>query len=90
MTATVGHTGDAADGEIRPLDELRSSGLLWLVNRVVFHPRGFALALNLNDDGNVDGWQLVGDGTEVWSYAPDVDEDALMAAATFTLQQAPL
>lgn len=54
----------------RPLSELRESGLLWLINRTVLHPRGFALALVV--DGNeVVGWQLLGDGTEPWSFGDD-------------------
>ena len=32
--------------DYRPLLELSEAGLLWLINRVVFHPRGIALALH--------------------------------------------
>lgn len=62
--------------------ELRESGLLWLVNRAVFHPRGFALALVMRDSEPV-GWQLLGDGSEPWRFG--VDEDELFAAAEATL-----
>jgi len=51
----------------RPLDQLRTSGLLWLINRTVFHPRGFALGLHENN-GEVTGWSLQGDGTDPWLY----------------------
>lgn len=52
----------------RPFVELRETGLLWLLNRVVFHPRGFALALHFTDDlSECVGWSLLGDGTEPWS-----------------------
>lgn len=57
--------------EGRPLGELRSSGLLWLINRVVFHPRGFALALHADETGAVTGWSLQGNGTEPWSFPLD-------------------
>jgi hypothetical protein len=59
--------------------------LLWLINRVVFHPRGYALALHYPDGttreqidaGGVEpvGWELLGDGSEPWLYGPDVEED---------------
>lgn len=52
--------------------ELRDSGLLWLINRVVFHPRGYALALHFDDyHEEVVGWSLLGDGTEVWTMGED-------------------
>lgn len=51
-----------------PVD-LREDGVLWLINRVVFHPRGFALGLN--PDGS---FCLLGDGTEVWTM-PEKAED---------------
>ena len=57
----------------RPFAEFRDSGLLWLMNRVVFHPRGYALALHYHSivdgvsRGDAVGWSLLGDGTEPWS-----------------------
>ena len=52
----------------RPFAELRETGLLWLLNRVVFHPRGYALALHFDDSYTAaTGWSLMGDGTEPWS-----------------------
>jgi hypothetical protein len=70
------------DDESRSFGELRSSGLLWLINRVVFHPRGFALALTMHD-GEPTGWTLLGDGSEVWRF--DGDEDDLFERASKTL-----
>lgn len=68
----------------RPLSELRDTGLLWLINKAVFHPRGFALALHLSDPDpagvkTVTGWSIEGDGTEAWIFGPGVDEDAMLA-----------
>ena len=51
----------------RPVSELSDSGLLWLINRTVFHPRGFALGLVTGEDGEAVGWQLLGDGSGPWS-----------------------
>jgi hypothetical protein len=73
--------------DIRTWEQLRTSGLLWLVNRVVFHPRGFALAL-CRKDGQVVGWRLIGDGTEVWRFEGG-SEDELFAAAQATLTHDP-
>lgn len=44
---------------MRKFSELSSSGILWLINRVVFHPRGFALALHFEDDGTAVGWSIL-------------------------------
>ena len=70
--------------DARPWSELRDSGLLWLINRTVFHPRGYALGLVLAR-GVPLGWQLVGDGSEPWSF--DGDEAGLFAAAEQTLSE---
>lgn len=56
---------------------LHEDGLLWLINRCVFHPRGFALA-HIRD---TDEWSLLGDGTDVWAFPYD-SEDESFAAAT--------
>jgi len=54
----------------------RRTGLLWYVNRVAFHPRGFALALDEQDDGRV-LWELWGNGDEPYLYHADVSENAM-------------
>lgn len=62
-------------GEIRPFSELRDSGLLWLMNRVVFHPRGWALAFHYDSNDVLVGWSLLGDGAEVWSMGIDGEDE---------------
>lgn len=47
--------------------DLIDDSLLWLINRTVFHPRGYALRY---DDGTGE-FALIGDGTEPWVYAGD-------------------
>lgn len=42
----------------RPLGELSESGLLWLINRTVFHPRGMSLAVHRTGKA-VTGWSLI-------------------------------
>jgi hypothetical protein len=44
--------------------DLRSDGLLWLINRCVFHPRGYALGY----DEEQRTFCLLGDGTEPWEF----------------------
>lgn len=61
---------------VRPWHELRDTGLLWLINRVILHPRGYALAIQMNPDGTSSGWNLVGDGTEPWQYGCDAESQA--------------
>ena len=74
----------------RPFEDLRDSGLLWLINRAVFHPRGFALALTITDGGQATGWSLLGDGSEPWQYGEvDVENDKFRRAeATLNGQRA--
>lgn len=55
---------------VRGLHELRSTGLLWLINASVLHPRGYAMALHYDDDMHCIGWSLLGDGSEPWSFDP--------------------
>lgn len=55
--------------------EFREKGLLWALNRHVFHPRGYAVAFHFDDDGNVIGWSLLGDGTDIWAFEPETDEN---------------
>jgi hypothetical protein len=75
-----------ADGDPgRPFAELRDAGLLWLVNRTALHPRGFALALHFDQEGNATGWSLLGDGTEPWAFLMDKEEDHCFARAEATL-----
>lgn len=74
-------TGRGADS--RPLSELSDSGLLWLINATVFHPRGFALALDMTPDGEVTGWALLGNGTEPWVFGGPRNERFAAAEETF-------
>lgn len=64
--------------EPRSWEDLRETGLLWLINRVVFHPRGWAFAL-IRRDNEIVGWALQGDGAEVWRF--DGAEDELFSKA---------
>lgn len=65
----------------RPFADLRDSGLLWLVNTSVLHPRGYALALHFDAEGNATGWSLQGNGSEPWTFmADDPELDVRFAA----------
>lgn len=59
---------------MKTFKEFQDSGLLWAINRYVFHPRGHAIAFAISDDGKVDGWLLMGDGTEVWAFDEETDD----------------
>ena len=75
--AGEGHPDDKA----RPWAELLDAGVLWAINRTVFHPRGFALAIEaVAETGEVTGWSLQGDGSEPWKFNDDGMEDARFAA----------
>lgn len=81
----VGHTirrgRDVPPPVRRPLAELRTSGLLWLINRIVFHPRGLALALHYDKDETVTGWSLLrATNGEPFAFEPDADDRGFKAA----------
>lgn len=75
-----------ANEEIRTFEEWRDTGLLWLINRTVFHPRGFALAL-VYADGVAVGWSLLGDGSEAWMYGDEQAETEKFRAVEATFAQ---
>lgn len=61
---------------MRTFEDFRAAGLLWLVNRHVFHPMGYALTFHIDTETKrVLGWSIQGDGREVWSFA-EKDDDA--------------
>jgi hypothetical protein len=79
---------DERDRPPRPFDDLRASGLLWLINRALLHPRGYALALHV-EGGEAVGWSLLGDGSEPWRYdETDVDEREPFRRLQQTLREA--
>lgn len=62
-------------------NDLRTTGLLWLINRVVFHPRGFCLGLYADNDEepfNIVGWQIKGNGSETFNFKPEDDDRHLL------------
>lgn len=73
----------SSGGVVRPWEELITTGLLWLINASVLHPRGYALGLVIGPDG-IKGWRLLGDGSKPWRF--DDDTTGQFAAAQFTLQ----
>lgn len=77
-----------------PIEALLDTGMIWLINRVVFHPRGFRLALHIsgtgaeNEDHKVIGWGLEPElsGETAW-FAPE-DDIRLFKTAEATLAAA--
>lgn len=62
----------------RPFSEMRSTGMLWLINRLL-HTWGYALGIHVDDDGNATGWEVHGDGSEPWKFGDSVPEDELFS-----------
>lgn len=84
-------TSDDGQDVQYPVGDLSAHGLLWLINRVVFHPRGFALGIN-PDTGD---WSLLGDGTEAWRFGayPDgteMDDVGFARAEAFLAAHRPV
>lgn len=64
-------------------NELEKSGLLWMINRYIFHPRGFTFGLVPDERGNMTGWALLGTGKECYKFMSDMDDMGFLAAETF-------
>jgi len=75
MTACPEKTHPLPERPASSFDQLRATGLLWLINRVALHPRGFALALEYADgDPEPVGWSLAYAGAgEPWCF-PHAEE----------------
>lgn len=80
---------DEVDQQVpaRPFSEMADNGVLWAVNRTLFHPRGFALWFGTDEHGVSLGWGIDGDGTEPWSFGPDIDEVGKMRAFEALLER---
>mgnify|MGYP006921322236 CR=1 FL=1 len=76
-------TTDADTDVLHDFEEMRPLGILYLINKAVFHPRGFALSLSYSDDGELLGWQMLGDGTEAWRMSADQENDLFPAVEAF-------
>jgi len=74
---------DEKDITLYTFNELEKSGLLWLINRIVFHPRGFVLGLIPDENGNIIGWTVVGEGKNPLVFNPEMDEMGFLTAETF-------
>lgn len=62
-------------GQPHPWADLRTSGLLWLINRTAFHPRGVALAVHTDKRG-ASGWSLMAnEDREPYTFDPATDDD---------------
>lgn len=63
-------------GAPRSWADFRNSGMLWLINRTAFHPRGLALAFHYNEGSEAAGWSLYrNDDGEPWQFDPATDDD---------------
>lgn len=63
--------------ELREVN-LFDDGLLYVINREVFHPEGMALA---HSNGR---FYILGDGVEPWSFDPDLATEKEAAWEAFT------
>lgn len=54
------------------LRRFHADGLLYLVNTSVLHPRGLALTLHADDEGNPIGLSVSGDGIEPWCFGDEL------------------
>jgi hypothetical protein len=68
--------------------DFRDKGLLWALNRHVFHPRGLAVAFHYDDglDLPPTGWSIEGDGMEAWSFGDSLDDEGFEKFQTFLLE----
>lgn len=64
------------EGEGLPFEHLTNHGVLWAINRVLFHPRGFALAVHTTKEtGLISGWSIIWDGSEPGTFTEETDDE---------------
>ena len=68
----------APERQVFTFAQMLPTGVLWLINRTVFHPRGLALGLTVRHDEDAEhaeGWEIVAspDGTPYRYDDPDVE-----------------
>lgn len=59
------------------MKRFHEEGLIWLVNTALLHPRGWALTIHLDNNGEPVGLSIQGDGLEPWAFAPGEQADIL-------------
>lgn len=61
---------DWADNPTYWLRQLQDTGILWAINRYIFHPRGLTFALGLDRDKSPEPYCFVmgGDGSEIVQF----------------------
>jgi len=86
------------DPKVYRFGDMHRTGMLWWINRVALHPRGMALALHYPDDADSDairrgeidpeGWSLIGDGREVFSFGVEADDESFERFSRFVVDAA--
>lgn len=77
-----------------PFEDLRTTGLLWALNRYVLHPRGMALGLAYKDGSTVAdieahrhepiGFTIYGPDNEPWQFDIETDRTGFDLFNAFT------
>jgi len=68
------------------LKKFHNDGLVFLVNTALLHPRGLALAIHLDDDGEPLGLSIFGEGDEPWVFGRNAQE-AIESIGAQTLER---
>lgn len=92
-TCPRGEEVPEAPRRIFTFEEARQTGLLWAINKVLMHPRGFALAFEYPHGAELEdikahavepmGFSVVGDASEPWSFAEGLDDEGFAAFEDF-------
>jgi hypothetical protein len=73
----------ADDAQNITFEQMSAFGILWAINRYLFHPMGYALGL----DPKSGAFTMYGDGTEPISFSAEVDADKFEAFRRFQVAQ---
>lgn len=63
------------DAQRKALKAFRDEGLLWMVNTAILHPRGFALGIQIDDDGEPVGLTIAQHTDDYWYFQPGEFDD---------------
>lgn len=67
--------------------EFQEKGLLWAINRYIFHPRGLAMMMIFDDETNETTWSLLTTNTPPFSFDDETDDSGYEIFTAFLKEQ---
>ncbi len=73
---------------MKNLTDFRNAGLVWAINKSLFHPYGFSMEVKFNDKtGEIVGWDITGDGSKPFFYSQEIEKAGFAKFSKFIEEQ---